>query len=83
VSAEVQQQVPWFTTSISPERRTGTNGFSFMETATLYRQFAEECRRFAQSAKEEHRKVLLEMEAVWMRLATEAEAGEADGRKNR
>jgi len=46
-----------------------------MEPSLPYRQFAEECRRFAHSAKtDEHRKILLEMEAVWTRLADEAEA---------
>jgi hypothetical protein len=53
-----------------------------MEPSTQYRQFAEECRRFAQSAKtEEHRKVLLEMEVVWTKLAQEAEKRNAKGQK--
>jgi len=45
-----------------------------MEPSTQYRKFAEECRHFAQSAKtDEQRKLLLEMEAVWAKLAAEAE----------
>ncbi|MFZ0151268.1 MAG: hypothetical protein WAM72_23565, partial [Xanthobacteraceae bacterium] len=43
------------------------------EPSTQYRKFAEECRHFAQSAKtDEQRKLLLEMEAVWAKLAAEA-----------
>jgi hypothetical protein len=46
-----------------------------MKPSTQYRKFAEECRHFAQSAKtDEQRKLLLEMEAVWAKLAAEAEA---------
>jgi hypothetical protein len=45
-----------------------------MEPSTEYRKFAQECRRYAQLAKtDEQRKVLLEMEAVWAKLAEEAE----------
>jgi hypothetical protein len=45
-----------------------------MEPSTQYRKFADECRHFAQLAKtDEQRKVLLEMEAVWTKLAEEAE----------
>jgi hypothetical protein len=56
------------------ERHTKANGFSFMERSTQYRKFAEECRRFAQFAKtDEHRKILLEMEVVWTKLADQAE----------
>lgn len=67
-------QVPPCVVFIFPERHTGTSGFFFMKPSTQYRQFAEECRGFAQSAKtEEQRKILLEMEAVWTKLAEEAE----------
>jgi hypothetical protein len=45
-----------------------------MEPSTQYREFAEECRRFAQLAKtDEKRKILLQMEMVWTKLAEEAE----------
>jgi hypothetical protein len=48
--------------------------FLFYGASTQYRQFAEECRRFARLAKtDEQRKILLEMEAVWTKLAEEAE----------
>jgi hypothetical protein len=57
-----------------PERHTRTNDFPPMEPSTQYRQFAHECRRFAEAAKtDEQRKILLEMEAVWTKLAKEAE----------
>jgi hypothetical protein len=47
---------------------------SCMEPAKQYRNFAEECRRFAQGAKtDEQRIILLEMEAVWTKLVEEAE----------
>ncbi|MGB6287388.1 MAG: hypothetical protein WBG18_23735 [Xanthobacteraceae bacterium] len=59
---------------IFSERHFKANGFFFMEPSTQYRKFAEECRRFAQFAKtDEQRKILLEMEALWMKLAKEAE----------
>jgi hypothetical protein len=63
------------------ERHTNANGFLFMEPSTQYRKFAEECRRFAQLAKtDEQRKVLMQMEAVWTKLAEEAEARAAKSR---
>ena len=56
------------------ERHAKTNGFFFMEPSTQYREFAEECRRFAQLAKtDEQRKIVLQMEMVWTKLAEEAE----------
>jgi len=56
------------------ERRGQTSGFIFMEPSTQYRKFAEECRRFAQLAKtDEQRKILLQMELVWTKLAEESE----------
>lgn len=73
-SLNLQEQVPVQTPFIFPERRIGMNGFSNMEPSTQYRKFAEECRRYAAGAKTEgQRKVLLEMEAVWTKLAKEAE----------
>ncbi len=73
-SLNVQRQVPARTAFIFPERRIGTNGFCCMEQATQYRKFAEECRRYAAVAKtDEQRNVLLEMAAVWTKLAKEAE----------
>jgi hypothetical protein len=68
------KEVPARMAFIFLERHNKANGFSFMERSTQYREFAEECRRFAQLAKtEEQRKILLQMEAVWMKLAEEAE----------
>jgi hypothetical protein len=56
------------------ERHAKANGFFFMEPSTQYREFAEECRRFAQLAKtDEQRKISLQMEMVWTKLAEEAE----------
>jgi hypothetical protein len=50
-----------------------------MEPSTQYREFAEECRRFAQLAKtDEQRKILLQMEMVWTKLAEEAEGRAAE-----
>jgi hypothetical protein len=73
-AADLEKQVPSFMVFIFPERWRGKRGFSCMEASAQYRQIAEECRRFAQSAKtEEQRKVLREMEAVWMKLAKEAD----------
>jgi hypothetical protein len=45
-----------------------------MEPSTQYRKFADECRRLANSAEtDEERKVLKEMEAIWTKLAEEAD----------
>ena len=44
-----------------------------MENANTYRQYAEECRRLANSMPE-HRAKLLDMAAVWTDLANKAEA---------
>ena len=39
-----------------------------------YRKFADDCRPLAQLAKvDEHRKLLMEMEVAWARLAEQAE----------
>jgi hypothetical protein len=43
-------------------------------SSAQYREFAEECRRLARFVRTaEERKVLLEMEAAWTKLAEEAE----------
>jgi hypothetical protein len=48
--------------------------FSFMQTSTQYRAFADECRRLAQLGKtEQERKILEEMAAAWQSLAEEAD----------
>jgi hypothetical protein len=59
---------------ISLERDALAASCSHMEQSMQYRKFAEECRRFVGLAKTaEQRKVLQEMEAMWTRLAEEAE----------
>jgi hypothetical protein len=76
-----EKQVPAGTAFIFLERHPKANGFLFMESSTQYRKFAEECRRFAQSAKtDEQRKILLQMEAVWAKLAEEAKGRAAQAR---
>ncbi len=43
-----------------------------MTSLTEYRQFAEECLRLAEQAKDEHhRNILQEMAEVWSKLAEE------------
>ena len=44
-----------------------------MQDAKTYRQYADECRKLAQSMPE-HRTSLLEMAAVWTDLAAKADA---------
>ena len=44
-----------------------------MQDANTYRQYAEECRKLAQSMPT-HRESLLSMAEVWMDLAEKAEA---------
>ena len=46
-----------------------------MQNANTYRQYAEECRKLAQSMPE-HRQSLLDMAAVWTDLAGKAEERE-------
>ncbi len=49
-------------------------GLLSMTTATQYREFAKECARLAKEmTSEQHRAALKRMEAVWLRLAEEAE----------
>ena len=60
---------------------TGELWFFLYGVLTQYRKFAEECRRYAQSAEtDEQRNVLLEMEAAWATLAEEAEELETKSR---
>jgi hypothetical protein len=44
-----------------------------MQDARTYRQYAEECRKLADTLPK-HRKHLLDMAAVWTELADKAEA---------
>jgi hypothetical protein len=45
-----------------------------MQPSAQYRKFAEDCRRFAQLAKaDEERRILQEMGVAWTELAEEAE----------
>jgi hypothetical protein len=44
-----------------------------MKASTQYREFAEQCRRFAETANTEQRKILEEMARAWQVLAEEAE----------
>ena len=68
------KQVPACSAFIFKERCRRKNGFYYMKSSTQYRKFAEECRRFAQLAKtDEQRKLLLEMEMVWTKLAEKAQ----------
>ena len=46
-----------------------------MQDTKTYRQYADECRKLAQSMPE-HRTSLLDMAAVWMDLAAKAETNE-------
>jgi hypothetical protein len=56
-----------------------SNQLAFARPSKQYREFAEECRRFAQLAKtDEQRKILHEMEVVWTKLAEEAEGRTAN-----
>jgi hypothetical protein len=52
------------------ERRFKQTGFVLMTSSTQYRDFAEECLRLANQAKDEHqREILKEMAKVWSELA--------------
>ena len=63
---------------ISLERHVVAASCSHMEQSMQFRKFAEECRRFASLAKTtEQRKVLQEMEAMWTKLAEEADNRDA------
>jgi hypothetical protein len=45
-----------------------------MPSAAQYREFAEQCRRFAKEARtDEQRQMLREIEAIWLELASEDE----------
>jgi hypothetical protein len=74
----IDKQVPARVIFIFLERPAGTNGFFSMQPSAQYRKFADDCRRFAQIAKtDEQRKVLEEMEVVWTKLAEETEQEQA------
>ena len=44
-----------------------------IETPSDYRKYAEECRRLAAGAEEQHKGILEQMAEVWSRLALEAD----------
>jgi ferric-dicitrate binding protein FerR (iron transport regulator) len=54
--------------------------FLAMQDSRTYRQYAEECRKLAQSMPE-HSATLLDMAAVWANLAEKAEAKEKKEKK--
>ena len=45
-----------------------------MRTVEQYREFAQDCRRMASSAKEAERAALLQIAAAWETLATQRES---------
>lgn len=45
-----------------------------MQSATQYRNYADECRKLAQKLKPEHRDTLLKIAEAWDMCADEAEA---------
>jgi hypothetical protein len=56
------------------ERRFKRTGFVPMTSSNQYRDFAEECLRLAEQAKDEHqREILKEMAKVWNKLAEEVD----------
>jgi len=44
-----------------------------MQDPATYRRYAEECRRMATTAPEEHRRSLLEIADAWIRVAQDVE----------
>jgi len=52
-----------------------------MQDRATYRRYAEECRRLATAAPDEHRRVLLEIAEAWMKLAQESGRQESAGGK--
>jgi hypothetical protein len=61
-------------TRMRAERPFKRKGFLRMTSSTQYREFAEECLRLANQAKDEHqRKILKVMAEAWRKLAEEAD----------
>jgi len=59
----------------------GTQKGQRMQDRATYRRYAEECRRLATAAPDEHRRVLLEIAEAWTKLAQESGLQESAGRK--
>jgi hypothetical protein len=61
--------------NMHPERgRQAVGWFPAMETASEYRNYAEECRDLAKIAKTApQREILLEMAQAWLQLAEDAD----------
>jgi hypothetical protein len=51
----------------------GVSGKAFMQDPATYKRYAEECRRMAMTAPEEHRRTLLEIADAWIRVAQDVE----------
>jgi hypothetical protein len=50
-----------------------------MQSATQYRNYADECRKLAQKLKPEHRDTLLKIAEAWDKCADDAETARRSG----